>query len=119
MFGERNGYTARLSGYLVAPYTGEISFYLATSDQATLFVSNNTDPANRSKLKRYTNGRSDKLPKSGKCNSIFLPSCRTVVGLHNTRHRTEAISVEEGKLYYLEVHHVQRASKAEANLLQV
>ena len=50
---------------------------------------------------------------------IFLHSCRTVVGLHNTRHRTEAISVEEGKLYYLEVHHVQRASKAEANLLQV
>lgn len=71
VFGERNGYTARLSGYLVAPYTGEISFYLATSDQATLFVSNNTDPANRSKLKRYTNGRSDKLSKSRKCNSIF------------------------------------------------
>ena len=54
-FGERNGYTAKLSGYLVGPYDGDVSFYLATSGFATLYVSNNSNPDNKVQLHRYTN----------------------------------------------------------------
>ena len=99
-FGERNGYTAKLSGYLVGPYDGEVSFYLATSGFATLYVSNNSDPANVVRTHRYTNGKS-------------------TVGLHRTEHRSQRFAVKKGEFYYFEAHHVQKKSQEEENLLQV
>merc|ERR1719210_2785539 len=54
LFNETNGYTARLSGLFVAPYTGKMSFYLLASDAATLYLSNNTDPANKVKIVEHT-----------------------------------------------------------------
>ena len=99
-FGERNGYTAKLSGYLVGPYDGDVSFYLATSGFATLYVSNNSNPDNKVQFHRYTNGKS-------------------LVGIDNTRHRSDRLAVKRGELYYFEAHHVQRSSMAEDNLLQV
>ena len=56
-FGERNGYTAKLSGYLVGPYDGDVSFYLATSGFATLYVSNNSNPDNKVQFHRYRDGK--------------------------------------------------------------
>ena len=99
-FGERNGYTAKLSGYLVGPYDGKISFYLASSGFATLYVSNNSNPDNLVQLHRYRNGKN-------------------VVNVGNTDHRSDPLEVKKGELYYFEAHHVQESDMEEENLLQV
>ena len=99
-FGERNGYTAKLSGYLVGPYDGLISFYLASSGWAALFVSNNSSPDNLVRTHRYSGGKNP-------------------VGIDNTNQRSEPMEIRKGGLYYFEAHHVQRTTMAEENLLQV
>ena len=99
-FGERNGYTAKLSGYLVGPYDGDISFYLASSGFTTLYVSNDTTPENMVRMHKYSSGR-------------------TQVGTGSTSHRSKRLAVKKGGLYYFEAHHVQKDSMAEDNRLQV
>ena len=99
IFGERNGYTARLSGYIVGPYDGDVSFYLHCSHFTTLYISNNTDPANKRQLKGYSSGNNQ--------NSIG-----------NTRHRSERVRMVKGALYYIEANHVQSSSQPEENFLQ-
>ena len=99
-FGERNGYTAKLSGYLVGPYDGDISFLLAASGFATLYVSNTSSPDNMVQTHRYRNGKN-------------------TVGVGNTDHRSDPIQVKKGELYYFEAHHVQKSTMEEKNLLQV
>ena len=44
MFNETSGYVAKMSGFVVAPYTGDFQFYIAASDKAALFISNTTNP---------------------------------------------------------------------------
>ena len=100
-FGERNGYTARLSGYLVGPYDGDISFYLGASGFSTLYVSNNSDPANKEQFWRTRNGQ-------GVVNSA-----------DNTDRRTPKLAIKKGELYYFEANHIQRSYQSEANHLQV
>ena len=52
LFNETNGYVGRMSGYLVAPYTGEFEFWIAASDKVALYVSN-TSSLNDTMLMRY------------------------------------------------------------------
>ena len=99
-FGERNGYTAKLSGYLVGPYDGDISFYLASSGFTTLYVSNNSDPANKVQFLKFRNQGS-------------------VVSVDNTDKRSEKLAVKKGELYYIEAHHLQKSDMEEDNLLQI
>ena len=44
MINETSGYVAKISGFIVAPYTGDFEFYIAASDKVALFISNTTDP---------------------------------------------------------------------------
>ena len=43
MFNETSGYVAMMSGFVIAPYTGDFEFYVAASDKVALFVSNTTN----------------------------------------------------------------------------
>ena len=97
-FDETNGFTARLSGYFVAPYTGKMSFYLLSSDQAKLYLSTDEDPANKVEIVSNNGPNSEMNPGS--------PD-------------SDAIEVVEGMAYYMEVVHVQGNSAAVANSLQV
>ena len=45
IFNETNGYVARMSGFIVAPYTGQFEFYIASSDKVSLYISNTSDVA--------------------------------------------------------------------------
>ena len=42
MMNETSGYVAKISGFLVAPYTGDFEFYVVASDKVALFISNTT-----------------------------------------------------------------------------
>ena len=53
-FNETKGFTGRLSGLFVAPYTGKMSFYLRASDAATLYLSTDSDPANKVAIVTHT-----------------------------------------------------------------
>ena len=97
-FNETNGFTARVSGLFVAPYTGKISFYLLTSDQAKLYLSTDDDPINKVEIVSHSAPVNEANPGS--------PD-------------SEAIEVVEGSIYYIEAVHVQRSSAAEENNLQV
>ena len=97
-FNETNGFTARLSGYFVAPYTGQISFYLLTSDQAKLYLSTDEDPDNKVEIVSHN-----------------APVSEMKVASPNS----EAIDIVEGNNYYIEAVHVQGSSAAEENNLQV
>ena len=97
-FNESNGFTARLSGYFVAPYTGEISFYLLTSDQAKLYLSTDDDPMNKVEI----------VSHSG-----------SVIDMSAGSPHSQAVNVVEGTAYYMEAVHVQRSSSIASNNLQV
>ena len=43
MFNETSGYVAMMSGFIIAPYTGDFEFYVAASDKVALFISNTTN----------------------------------------------------------------------------
>ena len=43
MFNETSGYVAKMSGFVIAPYTGDFEFYIAASDRVALFISNTTN----------------------------------------------------------------------------
>ena len=84
-FNETNGFTAKLSGYFVAPYTGNISFYLESSDAATLSFSADSDSANAAVLVENTEA---------------------------TTGNSDPVALVKGELYYMEVVHVQAAASA-------
>ena len=44
MINETSGYVAKISGFLVAPYTGDFEFYIVASDKVALFISNTSNP---------------------------------------------------------------------------
>ena len=93
VFNETNGFTARLSGLFVAPYTGKISFYLKSSDAATLYLSTDSDPAN--KVAIITNTGAE------------------------TSDRSDPVDLVKGELYYIEATHVQAAASASDNNLEI
>ena len=97
-FGETNGFTAKLSGYFVAPYSGNISFYLITSDQGKLFLSPDDDPANKVEIVSHESAKTE--IQAGKPHSA-------------------QITVKEGNSYYIEAIHVQRSSSASKNNLEI
>ena len=91
-FNETNGFTAKLSGYFIAPYTGSITFYLESSDGATLSLSTDSDPANKVQIVENTSGDTG---------------------------NSDPIDLVEGEAYYIEAVHVQLASSAAENLLKI
>ena len=97
-FNETNGFSARLSGYFIAPYTGKIAFYLLSSDTAALYVSTDDNPSNKVKLRANTASVSSGVPG---------------------RPNTAPIEVVKDNMYYIEAVHVQKSSSAEENRLQI
>ena len=42
LFNESNGYVGKLSGFFIAPYTGEFQFYLDSHDSSALYMAINS-----------------------------------------------------------------------------
>ena len=97
-FNETNGYTARLSGLFIAPYTGKIAFYLKSSDAATLYLSTNSDPANKTAI----------ITNSGKRMTV-----------DRGHPHSASYDFVEGEAYYIEATHVQSAGSSAENYLQI
>jgi len=97
-FNETNGFTARLSGYFVAPYTGNISFYLLSSDAATLYLSSDSDPANKAMIVENSGEKTSAKPGQP---------------------HSDPVMMTEGEFYYIEAVHVQAAGSDEENFLQI
>ena len=71
MFNESSGYVARMSGFVIAPYTGDFEFFVAASDNVALFISNTTS-ANDAKLAAYTDWPVDPADYGEKTMSMTL-----------------------------------------------
>ena len=98
MFNETKGYTQRLSGLFVAPYTGDMSFFLQASDESALYLSNNTDPANKVRIIHHSGKKEEATvgrPNSGK------------------------IEMEKGKMYFIEAVHVQKNDSSVDNFMKI
>ncbi|MBL9126433.1 MAG: DUF3466 family protein, partial [Verrucomicrobiales bacterium] len=84
-----NFYGQRLSGHIVAPTTGDYTFYIASDDQSELLLSTDDDPANKRSIARvdaWTTFR----------NWTQFAS-----------QRSAAIRLEAGRRYYLEANMVE------------
>lgn len=84
-----DNYGMRLRAYLLAPADGGYVFYLASDDQAALYLSTDKDPANRRQIAFEPDRR---LPRQW----FGGPST-------NTSHISEPIPLQAGRVYYLEV----------------
>ena len=94
------GFTARLSGLFVAPYTGRIAFYLHCSSRCRLQWSNNTDTEQLETLLYWKNGK-------------------TKQGVGNTGARSRAIEVVKGEEYYIEALQTQSEDDDDEIFLQI
>ena len=94
------GFTARMSGLFVAPYTGKVAFYLQCSSKCRLNWSNSTDPTVTESLLYWKNGQ-------------------VVKKLGDGGSRSRAIEVIKGDEYYIEALQTQAADDQDENLLQI
>ena len=79
-----DNYGARIRGYLTAPLTGNYYFWLAASDAAELWISNDAEPVNVFKRAALTGGSA--TPQTWSARSPWM-------------------ALEEGKRYYIEILH--------------
>ena len=100
-YDQLRGFTARLSGLLIAPYTGKIAFYLHCSANCQLRVSNTSDPSGAQLLKHWPEGNSRKKVHTEE----------------NRKERTQAIEIVKGEAYYIEALHTQPENRQ--NFLQI
>ena len=98
-FNETNGFTGRLSGMFVAPYTGKMSFYLLSSDAATLYLSTDSDPANKVAIVTHSKAVTS-LPSRGNPHS-------------------DPVELVKGELYYIEATLVQASSSSAENKMKI
>lgn len=92
-----DNYGERIRGYFTAPVTGNYYFWIAASDSAELWISNDGDPVNKVK-------RAYVVPSP---NSAPPPTNGTAPGQWNlqTNQQTAWLSLTAGQPYYIEVLH--------------
>jgi hypothetical protein len=81
-----DNYGARIRGYITAPVTGNYYFWLAASDAAELWISNDSEPVNKLRRADITAGSATPLDWIAGAKSPWL-------------------ALEAGKKYYFEVLH--------------
>jgi hypothetical protein len=91
---ETSNYTAKMSGYLIAPGTGDFRFYVASSDLVALYISNTTSTDNLVRLEHCHGGQTG-------------DGCRS-----------EYISMVKGEAYYIVVLHHHQAETEAGNHLK-
>lgn len=84
-----DNFAARIRGYITAPTTGNYYFWLAASDAAELWISNDDEPVNAFRRASVTTGTA-----ALEWNKSSEP-----------RQRSAWLALEEGKRYYIEILH--------------
>jgi hypothetical protein len=96
-----NNYAQRVSGWFIAPTAGNYTFYISSDDDADLFLSTDSDPANKriiaqqvdwSGYRKYTSGNGI----SQKCSDTWTPDGGLTVP------NATGIALAAGGVYYLE-----------------
>ena len=94
IFNETSGYVAMMSGFVIAPYTGDFEFYVAASDKVALFISNTTN-ANNASLISSSSGPISPNTYGEKSMAMFLEGNSLMRNndffLHRTCWRSEEI----------------------------
>ncbi len=89
---DRDLYGTRIRAYLIPPTTGEYEFHLVSDDQSELFLSTDATPANKVKIAE--------VPRwTGPNDWTKYPEQHSI-----------PISLEAGKIYYLEFEHFEGGS---------
>ena len=84
-----DGYGARIRGYITAPVTGNYYFWIAASNAAELWISNDMEPVNSIKRAQVSGGTaSQEWNKAGE-----------------TRQKSPWLALDAGKRYYFEILH--------------
>lgn len=96
MFNETNGYVGRLSGFFVAPYSGQFQFSLAASDHAALYLSNTSPP-----------------------NSTYMIHNENGYNTDQIGQKSDPIQLEEGQFYFIAVVHHQRSTSSAKNYVRI
>ena len=81
VFNETNGFTSRLSGYFLAPYTGKIAFYLTSSDAAKLLISSDTDPSKK---------------------NVIIEHSTAIDTIEVGKPHSDLVDIVQGEYYYIE-----------------
>ena len=99
VFNETDGFTGRIRGFFIGPYTGNVSFYLQASGPSALYISPDTNPANKEQTIAHLDSVGDIWKGS--------PHSRQVAFV-------------EGELYYIEAVLVQPSgSPSDPNFLKM
>ncbi|MBB5350302.1 hypothetical protein HNR46_000526 [Haloferula luteola] len=80
-----DAYGQRLTGYLRAPDTGDFTFWIASDDHGEIWLSTDTDPANRQRIAYHTGATAYRQ-----------------WGLYSTQ-QSDPIPLEAGRFYFIEV----------------
>lgn len=83
-----DNYGARIRGYITAPQTGNYYFWIAASNAAELWISNDDEPVNAFKRASVTTGNTTPQTWNGE-----------------TSQKSPWLALEQGKRYYIEVLH--------------
>ncbi len=82
-----DNYSRKVTGYLRAPVTGDYIFALLSDDDSRLYLSSDENPGNLSQVAQLSGSRS--------------------AGDWNNSVKSAAISLEAGRFYYVELHHLE------------
>ncbi|MFM8360017.1 MAG: PA14 domain-containing protein, partial [Verrucomicrobiota bacterium] len=87
-------YGQRLSGWIVAPQTGDYVFYVSSDDQSEVYLSTDADPANRRLICREPEWNGSRVWTAGRVRDPVNPE-----------NRSGPIRLEAGRRYYVEALH--------------
>jgi len=101
---EENNYGNELSGWLLAPTTGDYVFYLSSDDQSNLYLSTDGDPANKKLIAQETQW-SDSRHWTTSNGPSDVPS-KTSDQFPGSQWPTKnKITLQSGKRYYIQILH--------------
>ena len=88
-----DNYGTLLQGYITAPVTGEYTFYIATDDAGTFYLSTDESPANLRQMCFVSTWTGSRQYLTGQSGEDFA------------NHVSAPVSLQAGKRYYFELYH--------------
>lgn len=105
-----DNYGTQMAGYFYPPTTGDYIFWICSDDQSELYLSTDTDPANKKLIAQesaYSNGR-EYLTSGGGSDLTMKDSSQFAATQWPTKNPASSgakITLQAGRAYYLEARH--------------